>query len=43
MDVRTAFLNGNLTKDMYMTQPEGFVETKNAGKNAKEHVNPFMG
>jgi len=25
MDVKTTFLNENLTKDMYMTQPEGFI------------------
>ena len=25
MDVKTAFLNGNLTKEVYMTQPEGFT------------------
>ena len=25
MDVQTAFLNGNLTKEVYMTQPEGFI------------------
>ena len=28
MDVKTAFLNGNLLKDVYMTQSEGFVDPK---------------
>ena len=35
MDVKTAFLNGNLTKDMYMTQPKGFVNPKNVGMVCK--------
>ena len=28
MDVKTTFLNGNLLKDVYMTQPKGFVDPK---------------
>ena len=35
MDVKTAFLNGNLAEDMYMIHPEGFVDPKNAGKVCK--------
>ena len=32
MDVKTSFPNGNLLEDVYMTQPEGFVDLKNPKK-----------
>ncbi|KAL4311045.1 hypothetical protein GQ457_01G020990 [Hibiscus cannabinus] len=35
MDVKTAFLNGKLEEDVYMTQLEGFVTPGNAGKVCK--------
>ena len=42
MDVKTAFLNGHLKEELYMMQPEGFVDPKNANKVCKlQH--PFMG
>ncbi|GKB35224.1 putative retrotransposon protein [Tanacetum coccineum] len=31
MDVKTAFLNGRLNKDVYMVQPEGFMDTSKRG------------
>ncbi|KAK8957861.1 hypothetical protein KSP39_PZI000571 [Platanthera zijinensis] len=35
MDVKTAFLNGDLEEDVYMTQPECFIDPKNANKICK--------
>jgi hypothetical protein len=35
MNVKTTFLNGNLTEDVYMTQPKGFIDPKNARKICK--------
>ena len=35
MEVKTTFLNGNLLEDVYMTQPEGFVDTKYPNRECK--------
>ena len=37
MDVKTAFLNGNLLEDVYMTQPEGFVDPQHTSRVCKLH------
>ena len=35
MDVKTTFLNGFLKEELYMMQPEGFVDPKGANKVSK--------
>jgi hypothetical protein len=35
MDVKTAFLNGHLSEDVYMTKLEGFIDPENAEKTSK--------
>ena len=41
MDVKTTFLNGFLEEELYMMQPEGFVDPKGANKVASSN-NPFV-
>ncbi|GKD06266.1 retrotransposon protein, putative, ty1-copia subclass, partial [Tanacetum coccineum] len=38
MEVKTAFLNGYLDKDIYMVQPEGFVDHKHPRKASGSNV-----
>ena len=35
MDVKTTFLNGFIKEELYMMQPEGFVDPKGANKMCK--------
>ena len=35
MDIKTAFLNGFIKEELYMIQPEGFVNPKGANKVCK--------
>ena len=35
MDVKTAFLNGFIKEELYMIQPEGFVDPKGTNKVCK--------
>ena len=35
MDIKTTFLNGFLKEELYMMQPEGFVNPKCANKVSK--------
>ena len=35
MDLKTTFLNGFLKEELYMMQPEGFVDPKGANKMCK--------
>ena len=35
MDIKPAFLNGFLKEELYMMQPEGFVDPKGANKVCK--------
>ena len=44
MDVKTVFLNGFLKEELYMMQPEGFVNPKGANKvcNLQQSINGLV-
>ena len=35
MDVKMAFLNGDIDEELYMVQPKGFIDPKDANKVCK--------
>ena len=41
MEVKIAFLNGYLKEELYMLEPEGFIDPKEAKKCASSS-DPFM-
>ena len=43
MDVKTAFLNGYLKEELYMMQPEGFVDPKGANKVCNPAIHLWTG
>ncbi|KZV56006.1 hypothetical protein F511_12705 [Dorcoceras hygrometricum] len=42
MDVKTAFLNGNIKEEIYMTQPEGFTSVGSEHKVCKLHRSIYV-